>query len=224
MDIEVMYQPTHSLARVALSPGETIEAEAGAMVGTTTNVEMTTAVGGMKKGLKRLFGGETLFRNKFSAVGSSGEVLLAPSLCGDMTVLDVSGGGWFLQSGAYVAGSDTVDLNTKVGGFKSFFAGPGFFILKATGEGQVLVGAFGALEEVPVNGELVVDTGHLVAWKADGGLSYTVEKAARTWWKSILSGEMLTCRFTGQGSVWIQTRNPSSYGRKVGLMLPPKKG
>jgi len=212
------------MARVELSPGEAIEAEAGAMMGTTTNVEMTTSVGGIKKGLKRLFGGETLFRNTFRAVGSSGEVLLAPSLCGDMTVLDVSSGGWFLQSGAYVASSDTVDLNTKVGGFKSFFAGPGFFILNATGQGSVLVGAFGALEEVKVDGELIIDTGHIVAWKADGKLEYKVEKAARTWWKSLLSGEVLACRFTGQGSVWIQTRNPSSYGRKVGLMLPPKKG
>ncbi|HJK92555.1 MAG TPA: TIGR00266 family protein [Polyangiaceae bacterium LLY-WYZ-15_(1-7)] len=224
MDIQIGYRPAQALARVILDNGEQIRAESGAMVGMSTNVHMETGMtGGMMGGLKRMFGGESFFQNTFTAQGGQGEVLLAHSLCGDIVNLEMSPQGFFIQSSSYIASSPWVNCETKVGGFKSFFAGEGVFVLKATAQqpGQVLVGAFGGIQELHCDGDLVIDTGHLVAW--DATLEYSVGKSASGWIASFLSGEGLVCHFKGQGRIWIQTRNPNEFGSTVGRMLPPRE-
>ena len=86
---EIGYRPAHSLAKVALQPNESLVAESGAMVGMSTNVHMQTqSSGGLMGGLKRMFGGESFFRNTFTAQNGPGEVLLAHALCGEITVLE----------------------------------------------------------------------------------------------------------------------------------------
>jgi uncharacterized protein (TIGR00266 family) len=220
MDIEILYRPTHAMAHVRLSPGESVLAESGAMVGMTPGVDVKTGAGGLLKGLKRLFGGESFFRNTFTAANGPGEVYLAPALSGDLAVLDVGARGWFIQSTSFVASEVGVDVDTKIGGFKSFFAGEGIFVLKTRGAGKVLVGAYGALERMDIDGELVVDTGHLVAW--EDSLQYRVTKAGEGWISSFISGEGLVCHFTGRGTLWMQTRNPAAYGQELGRLLPPR--
>lgn len=221
MQIDIAYRPGQSLARVQLAPNESVLAESGAMVGQSTNVQMQTQAGGLMKGLKRMFGGESFFRNTFTAQGGPGEVLFAQALCGDMHVLEMTPNGYFIQSGAFVASSPEVQTDTKLGGFKGFFSGAGMFVLKATAPGpaKVLIGAFGGLQELQCDGNMVIDTGHLVAW--DGTLNYKVGKSGSGWIASFLSGEGLVCHFQGQGRIWIQTRNAVEYGRHVGSQLPP---
>jgi uncharacterized protein (TIGR00266 family) len=223
VQFELLYRPAYSLAKVILGPGESVVAEAGAMIGMSTNVQMQTQSGGAGAGLKRLFGGESFFRNTFSASGGPGEVLLAPALCGDMAVLDMNPRGYLLQNSAYVASTPEVQIDTKMGGFRGFFAGAGMFVLRAnsSGTGRILVGAFGGLQELECRGQLVIDTGHLVAW--DATLGYTVGKSGTGWISSLLSGEGLVCHFTGQGRIWIQSRNPSAFGTTVGRLLPPRQ-
>ena len=222
MQIDIQYRPAHSLAKVTLAPGESVVAESGAMVGMSTNVQMQTQSGGLMSGLKRMFGGESFFRNTFSASNGPGEVLLAHSLCGDMVVLEMAPAGYFIQSSSYIASTPNVSIETKVGGLKTFFAGEGVFVLKATAPdaGQVLVGAFGGIQELACDGNIVIDTGHLVAW--DATLQYNVGKSAAGWIGSFLSGEGLVCHFQGQGRIWIQTRNPPAYGQEVAKILPPR--
>lgn len=224
MQIEVGYRPAQAMARVMLAPGESIRAESGAMVGMSTNVQMQTGMtGGVMSGLKRMFGGESFFQNTFTAQGGPGEVLLAHSLCGDIVPLEMTQAGYYIQSSSYIASSPWVECNTKIGGFKSFFAGEGVFVLHATSPqpGQVLVGAFGGIQELQCDGNMVIDTGHLVAW--DATLEYSVGKSADGWIASFFSGEGLVCHFRGQGRIWIQTRNPNEYGSTVGRMLPPRE-
>jgi uncharacterized protein (TIGR00266 family) len=223
MQIEIDYRPAHSLARVSLEQDESVMAESAAMVGMSANVDIQTQSGGLMGGLKRMFGGESFFRNTFTAQNGPGHVLLAHALCGDMVTLDMTPEGYFIQSSSYIASSPGVDIDTTIGGFRSFFAGEGVFLLKATssGPGQVLVGSFGGIQELHCDGSLVIDTGHLVAW--DATLDYSVGKSAGGLLASWLSGEGLVCHFQGQGRVWIQTRNPSEYGQMVGRMLPPRK-
>ena len=224
MQIDVKYRPAHSLATVQLAPNEAVIAESGAMVGMSPSVQMQTQSGGLMSGLKRMFGGESFFRNTFTAGSEGGEVLLAHALCGDMAVLAMTPGGFFVQSSSFIASTPNVQIETKVGGFRSFFAGEGVFILQAScqGPGQLLVGAFGGIQELPCDGSMVIDTGHLVAW--DTSLSYNVTKSGSGWVASFLSGEGLVCHFTGQGRIWIQTRNPAEYGHSVGKLLPPREG
>jgi uncharacterized protein (TIGR00266 family) len=223
MQIEIGYRPAHSMARVVLDHGESIIAEAGAMVGKSTNVQMQTQAsgGGIMGGLKAMFAGESFFRNTFTSNGP-GEVLLAHALCGDMAVLDMTPQGYFLSSSAFIAASPQVQIETKVGGMKGFLRGGGLFMMKATSAapGQLLVGAFGGVQELVCNGDMVIDNGHLVAW--DATLDYKMGKSGAGWIASMLSGEGLVCHFSGQGRIWIQTRNPPAYGKTLGKMLPPQ--
>ncbi|MFC1642303.1 TIGR00266 family protein [Myxococcota bacterium] len=223
MQIDILYRPAHSLARVALQSGEAVVAESGAMVGMSTNIQMQTQSGGVMSGLKRMFGGESFFRNTFSVHEGPGEVLLAHALCGDMAMLEMTPGGYYVQSSSFIASTVNVQISTTVGGFRSFFGGEGIFVLQATcsGPGQLLVGAFGGIQELSCNGSLVIDTGHLVAW--DAGLHYSVGKSASGWIASWLSGEGLVCHFAGQGRIWIQSRNPAEYGQTMGRLLPPRQ-
>lgn len=221
MQVNILYRPSQSIAQCWLSPGESVTAESGAMMGMSTNVQMTTQSGGLMSGLKRLFGGESFFRNTFTAGGGQGEVLFTQALCGDMATLDVGYTQWLIASSAYVASSYGVDVATQSGGFKGFFSGAGLFILGTQGQGQVIVGAFGAVERVAVNGSLIVDTGHIVAW--DSRLQYKVTKATKAGWiASFLSGEGLVAHFEGQGEVLVQSRNAAEYGTTVGKLLPPR--
>jgi len=173
---------------VVLAPGESVVAESGAMVGMSPNVQMQTqSTGGLAGGLKRLFGGESFFRNTFSATQGAGEVLFAQALCGDMELIDVPPQGLYIQNSAFVFSTPNVEINTKVGGFKSFFSRAGMFVLHAMaqGPGQVGIGAFGGLQLISCDSNMVIDTGHLVAW--DATLQYSVGKSASGWIGSFLS-------------------------------------
>lgn len=230
MQIDIGYRPAHSMARISLQHGESILAESGAMVGMSPNVQMTTGMqskggllGGLLSGLKRALAGESWFRNTFTSQNGPGELLLAHALCGDMQVLEMTPAGYHLVNGAFIASTPTVEVNTKMGGFKGFFSGSGAFVMHATSQqpGQLVIGGFGGIQEMQCDGNLVIDTGHLVAW--DAGLTYKVGKSGGGWIASFLSGEGLVCHFQGQGRIWMQTRNPVEYGRTVGGLLPPRK-
>jgi uncharacterized protein (TIGR00266 family) len=229
MNIDIQYRPAHALAIVNLNDGESIRAEAGAMVSMSSNIAVETdgpmskKSGGFLKGLKRaVLGGETFFTNTYTPKGSGGEVTLAPSLCGDVFQHDLgTGQELMIQGSSYMAAPDSVELDTKWQGFKGFFSGESLFFLKASGVGPVLMNAFGGVETVDLDGELIVDTGHLVAFT--NGISYEVTKASAGWIASFLSGEGLVLRMRGTGRVYIQTRNPSEYGSSVGRRLPPRQ-
>ncbi len=227
MHYEIQYRPAHSLATVHLQAGESVRAEASAMVSMTTNIAVETQAragsGGVFSGLKRsLLGGESFFTNRFTAQGGPGHVNLAPQLCGDMIVHQVSGGQLFIQGSSYVSAPDSVAIDTQFQGFKGFFSGESLFFLAASGHGPVLLNAFGAIETLDLDGELIVDTGHLVAFTE--GIQYTIEKASRGWIASYLSGEGLVLRMTGRGRLYLQSRNPSEFGKSVGPKLPARSG
>jgi uncharacterized protein (TIGR00266 family) len=128
----------------------------------------------------------------------------------------------YIQGSSYVAAPDSVELDTRWQGFKGFFSGESLFFLEATGVGSVVVNAFGAIESLDLDGELIVDTGHLVAFSS--GIEYQVTKASRGWITSYLSGEGLVLHMAGRGRVYLQSRNPNEYGRSVGALLPPRQG
>lgn len=225
MNINVLYRPAMALAQVDLAPGEAFRAESGAMVGMSTNLEMKTGMqGGLLRSLGRKFlTGESFFQNTFTAKSGNGQLLVAHSLPGDITTLEVPQGGLYVQSTSYIASSTQVEVKSDMS-LKTFFAGEGLFVLRATSNvpnQPMIIGAFGGIKEIVCNGSIVIDTGHLVAW--DAGLQYSTGRATDGWISSFLSGEGLVCHFKGQGRIWIQSRNPAEYGRTIGKMLPPRQ-
>lgn len=229
MQIGIQYNPAHSLATVHLDAGESIRAEASAMVSMTRGIDVQTnaghsAGGGFLGGLRRaVVGGESFFQNLYTARGNGESVTLAPRLCGSMVVHELDPSvDLLIQGSSYVASPDSVHIDTKFQGFKAFLSGESLFFLKASGRGPVLLNAFGAIETRELDGESILDTGHLVAFTS--GIEYTIGKASQGWIASYLSGEGLVLRLRGRGRLWIQSRNPSEFGRTVGGMLPAREG
>ena len=220
MKTNILYRSSQTIAQCWLEPGESLTAESGAMMGMSTNVAMTTQSGGIGKAISRMFAGESFFRNTFTAQGGQGEVLLTTPLCGDMVVLECGRTQWLVQNSAYVGSSYGVDVQSQ-GSLKGLFSGAGLFALATQGQGDCIVGSFGAIEPIHVTGEMVIDTGHLVAWESH--LQYKVTKATVGWIDSWLSGEGLVCQFSGQGNVYVQSRSTSEYGAAIGALLPPRQ-
>lgn len=228
MQHEILYAPDHSVLKLTLVRGETVRAEADAMIAMSDGLEFKTGFGaGAKSGgfLKNLFRsvvtGESFFTNTFTATADGQELLLAPDLIGDIDWVELTRTPLIIQATSYMASTAEVALNTKWQGMKSFFSGESMFMIEATGTGHVALSAFGGIHRVSVKNNYIVDTGHIVAFSGD--LSYRVTKAATGWIKSFLSGEGFVCEFTGTGTVYIQSRNPKEYGKTIGWLLKPRK-
>lgn len=215
---EILHQPSFSLAVMQLQAGASFQAEAGAMVSMSANVELQSQMkGGLMGALKRAVGGESAFVSTFTALGAPGEVTLAPGAPGDIAAIEMTNQLFFVQSSSYLAGDSSLVIDTKWGGAKLFFGGEGLFVLQVQGSGLLLVSSFGAIyrKRLAAGERYVVDTGHLVAW--EGSTQYVLRKAAAGFFRSIVSGEGIVAEFTGPGEILIQTRNLAAF---AGLMRP----
>jgi uncharacterized protein (TIGR00266 family) len=224
MQITVRHAPSFAVARAELAGGETIKAESGAMMATSHGVHIEAKMsGGLMKSLRRsVLGGESLFVTTYAAPDDGGWVDVAAHLPGDVVVRDVSEGrALFVSRGSWLCSSETVELDTKWGGFKNLFGGEGGFLVRASGEGHVVLSCYGALDVVTLAaGErLVLDSGHMVAY--DEGVSFELRRAAagRTI-QSMKSGEGWVFEFTGPGDVMTQTRNPDALITWLTSVLP----
>lgn len=176
--------------------------------------------GGILGGLKRMVAGESLFLSVFRSPKAGGEVFLGPKLIGDILLYQMTGTGLVVQASSYLASESDIDIDLGFQGFRSLFAGESIFWLDISGKGSLLLSSFGAIYEIPVNGEYIVDTGHIVAFEKS--LTFDIRKAGSSWLGAFLGGEGLVCRFKGQGRVFCQTHNPGAFGRTVGSQLPSR--
>ncbi|HSS19324.1 MAG TPA: TIGR00266 family protein [Pyrinomonadaceae bacterium] len=215
---EVLHQPAFSLAVIQLQAEQSIQAEAGAMVSMSANIELQSQMkGGLFGAIKRAAGGESAFVSTFTSRGGPGEVTFAPGAPGDIAAIELNNQTFFVQSSSYLAGDASLTVDTKWGGAKSFFGGEGLFVLMVQGRGLLLVSSFGAIHRktLQVGERYVVDTGHLVAW--EGTTQYTLRKAAAGFFRSMMSGEGIVAEFSGPGELLIQTRNLAAL---AGLLKP----
>lgn len=222
---EILHQPSFALAVLQLAAEQSIQAEAGAMVSMSANIELQSQMkGGLFGALKRAAGGESAFISTFTARGNPGEVTLAPGSPGDVAAIELTGQPFFVQSSSYLAGDSSLTVDTKWGGAKSFFAGEGLFVLLIQGQGLLLVSSFGAIHRKTLRpGErYVVDTGHLVAW--EGSTQYTLRKAASGFFRSMMSGEGIVAEFSGPGELLIQTRNLEALAGLLKPFFPSQSG
>ena len=225
MKSAVEFSPSYTMLTVQLAPGESIKAETGAMVA-QQDVEMKTGMGGgVFSGFKRMLGGESFFLNTFTAGNLGGWVSLAPPSPGDIHSWALQPGqNLFIQGSSFLACTDNVQTDTKFQGLRGLFSGERIFFLRAYsdgGEGTVFFDSYGAIKQVSVESgtELVVDTGHVVAFTDN--VEYSIGKVGgiRSF---VAGGEGLVLKFRGSGQVWVQTRNLSSLADKLIPFLPTK--
>ncbi len=224
IDYTIEHSPSYASLRLDLKKNETVFVESGAMAAMDSCIKMKSKVqGGLMKGIGRMLGGESLFVSEFTAKDKPGQLFVceftakdkpgqlfvSPGVPGDIQHYYLNGNSLMVQSSGFVASSPTVTIDTKFQGFKGFFSGESLFLIKASGTGDFWFSSYGAIVEIPVNGDYVVDTGYIVAF--EDTLNYNVEMMGGLSFKSlktgILGGEGLVCRFQGQGRLWVQSRN-----------------
>lgn len=222
MQYEVLYQPTFSVVRLELEMGETVRAESGAMVSMSPSITLESkTAGGLGKAFGRLLGGESFFQTYFHATHGPGELVLAPAALGDIVTLLLNNESWMVTSGSYLAGSPTLEIETKLN-MKSFFAGESLFIMRISGSGILFLSSFGAIRRIDLAaGErYIVDTGHIVAFSQS--MSFEVHRATKSLLGSWTSGEGYVAHFSGPGTLFTQSRSPQSTGAWLSGFIPTR--
>jgi uncharacterized protein (TIGR00266 family) len=228
MYVEAVKSGAFGWALVNLDPGERFVAEAGSMFRASSNIDIDVTTrsrdtGGIMSGIKRMIAGENFFFSTFTAAGDGpAEVGLAPTLQGEVAVIDCSGrGAWVCAGGSYLGSSPHLNVDTQFQGLRGVLSGESLSFLLVDGVGPLVVNAFGKITEVEVAGELTVDNGHVVAF--EDSLTYSIGKAGGSWVQSFLTGEGVTMNFSGRGRLYVQSHNPDEFGKSLGPLLPPRR-
>ena len=199
-------RPDYSFLEVQIPADQTVKVEASSMATMDTNLRMKTK---MRGGLGRFLTGESLFINEFTAEGGPGEIGIAPALPGDLAHHYLNNDIIYLQNSAFVAAGMDVTIESKWQGLtKGFFSGESLFLIRCSGKGDLWFNTYGAIIEIDITDNYVVDTGNIVAFT--DGLEYKISRVGG--YKSLFfSGEGFVCRFSGKGKVWIQTRGADAF-------------
>ena len=215
MESEIIGKPAFAYVNVVLAPGESLVAQPDAMSSMDADLDLQAKLnGGILGGLLRKYlGGESLFINHFTNnTGAARRLTLVQKTPGDVDCVDLNGDTIYFQPGAYLCSTPGVQLSLKWAGLASFIGGEGLFKLKLTGTGRVWYGCYGALLEKEVDGEVIVDSSHLVAYR--DGIRLKVQLSGGIF-SSFFSGEGLVTRVEGKGRIVIQTRSLSGLAKWV---------
>ncbi len=218
MNHQVVHGPSFSLLKVQLEPNEAVTAEAGAMVTQSTTLEMKTRLNAGTRAsffgrimaffialVRKFIGGETMFINDFHASGGAGEVTLAPGMAGHIVHRRLNNERIMLQTGAYLASGPGLSMKLRWAGLRGILSREGLVFLEISGTGDLWFNAYGGIVGVEVTGSFIVDNGHMVAF--DGSLDFEITTPGGGAMGFFASGEGLVTKLTGNGIVYIQSRN-----------------
>lgn len=190
-------------------PGETLVTESGAMSWMSPNMKMSTNTGGgIKKLFGRMFSGESLFINEYTAMMETGTIAFASSFPGSIIPYHVTpGNGIIVQKKGFLAMEKGLDLSVyfqkKLS--RGFFGGEGFIMQKISGDGLVFLEIDGYCKEYELGyGEsIIIDTGYLAAMTEGCTMDIQMVEGAKN---IFLGGEgLFHTRVTGPGKVYIQS-------------------
>ena len=224
MQYEIKGEPT-PVVICHVENGETMITESGSMVWMSPNMEMQTTAGGFGKVFGRMFTGENLFQNRYTARGGSGMVAFASSFPGKIVAVQVSPERPVIaQKCAFLAAEEGVDLSVffqkKIGA--GFFGGEGFLLQKLSGRGIAFLEVDGHGEEyfLAPREKLIVDTGNLAYMDATCSVDIQTVKGVKN---MLFGGEgIFHTVVTGPGKVVLQTMPMSALAAALAPLLPSK--
>lgn len=189
-------------------PGQTICTERGSMSWMSPNMRMeTTAGGGFKKAMGRLFSGDSIFLNEYTPQGGSGMIAFASSFPGSIIPFELRDEAIIVQKSGFLAMEKGLDLSLhfqrKLG--KGLFGGEGFIMQRISGTGTAFIEIDGYCKEYELaTGEsIVVDTGYLAAMSASCTMDVRTVGSAKN---IFFGGEgLFNTVITGPGKVWLQS-------------------
>ena len=154
-----------------LAPGETMITESGSMAWMSPNMKMETSAGGFGKAFGRLFSGESLFLNRYSATGGPGQITFASSFPGAIKAFEIGPGRELVvQKSGFLAAEAGVELSVhfqkRVGA--GLFGGEGFIMQRLSGKGTAFIeiDGFAVEYDLAPGQSMIVDTGYLAAMDA----------------------------------------------------------
>ena len=207
-----------------LEAGEKMITEGGGMAWMSPNMLMeTTTNGGIGKAFGRMFSGEKMFQNIYTAQGGEGMIAFASSFPGSVEAFQIGPGQeMILQKSAFLAGEAGVDLsvffNKKFS--SGLFGGEGFIMQKVSGNGMVFAEFDGHVVnyELQAGQQIVVDTGHLAAMSATCSMEIQSLPGVKN---MLFGGEgIFNTVITGPGKVWLQTMPISNVAGVLRPYLP----
>ncbi len=202
-----------------LSGGESMITEKGSMVWMSPNMQMSTNAGGsIGKAFGRMFSGESMFQNIYTAQGGDGMIAFASSFPGSIRAVEVSDDRPIVvQKSGFLASEEGVNLSIffqkKAGA--GFFGGEGFIMQKLSGRGTAFVEIDGyAVEyELAPGQSILVDTGNLAMCDATCTIDVQQVKGV----KNILFGGegLFNTVVTGPGRVVLQTMPVTGFAGAI---------
>jgi uncharacterized protein (TIGR00266 family) len=210
-----------------LEENEQMMTEHGGMSWMSPNMRMeTTTGGGLGKALGRMFAGENMFQNRYTAEGGPGMIAFASSLPGDIRAFEIGPGRELVvQKRGFLASETGVVLSVffqkKLGA--GLFGGEGFVLQKLSGSGVAFCEFDGHVRayDLAAGEALLADTGCLAAMDATCTLEIEAVKGAKN---VLFGGEgLFNTRVTGPGRVWLQTMPLSGLAAALIPYLPTQK-
>lgn len=207
-----------------VEPGETLVSESGAMSWMTPNMKMeTTSGGGIGKMLGRMFSGDSLFLNRYTAQGGKGQIAFASSFPGSIKAIEVSPGrDVIVQKSAFLASTSGVNLSVyfqkKLG--SGLFGGEGFIMQKLSGNGLAFVEIDGyAVEYTLAPGQsMVIDTGYLAMMDSTCSMEIVTVPGIKN---ALFGGEgIFNTVVRGPGRIMLQTMPVSSVAKSIIPYIP----
>lgn len=211
-----------------LDPGETMITESGAMSWMTPNMKMeTTSNGGVGKMLGRMFSGESMFQNRYTAQGGEGMIAFASSFPGSIRAFEIAPGQDIVaQKKAFLASSSGVELSVffqkKIG--SGLVGGEGFIMQKLSGQGMAFLEFDGYIKEYDLQPgqQMVIDTGYLAAMSSTCQMDVQTVPGLKN---AIFGGEgIFNTVITGPGHLWLQTMPVPQLAGALIPYLPAKGG
>lgn len=207
-----------------LENGESMITERGSMSWMSPNMKMqTTSNGGIGKALGRMFAGEALFQNRYTAQNGKGMIAFASSFPGSIVPLKITPSqGIVVQKSGFLASENTVQLSVffqkKFG--SGFFGGEGFIMQKLSGNGTAFLEIDGHCVEYELaeGQSMIVDTGYLAAMSDTCSIEIVSVPGIKN---KLFGGEgIFNTRVEGPGKIYLQTHPISSVADTLRPYFP----
>lgn len=209
-----------------LENGEAMITERGSMSWMSPNMKMeTTSNGGIGKAFGRMFAGEAIFQNRYTAMGGNGMIAFASSFPGSILDYQIAPGRELIaQKSGFLAAEAGVELSVffqkKLGA--GFFGGEGFIMQRLSGCGTAFLEFDGHVIEYDLQPgqQIVVDTGYLAAMENTCGIEIQSVPGIKN---MVFGGEgLFNTVITGPGRIWLQTMPMSNVAAEILKFMPSK--
>lgn len=204
---------------------ESMITEKGSMVWMSPNMNMETSAGGIGKAFGRMFSGESMFQNVYTAKGGPGMIAFASSFPGSIRAVDIDPQHPIVvQKSGFLASEAGVELSIffQKKGMAGFFGGEGFILQKLSGHGTAFLEIDGSAVEYDLQPgqQIVIDTGNLAMMDATCTVDVQTVKGVKN---MLFGGEgLFNTVITGPGRVVLQTMPISNFAGAIAAILPSK--